>query len=74
MASTGFILAAMEAGIIPETMPKMIQMLKANTIIAGAMTMENGSTELNAKVSTHTKNKPTKPPTIHKKALSNKNS
>jgi hypothetical protein len=25
MASTGFILAAMEAGIIPETTPKIIQ-------------------------------------------------
>ena len=74
MASTGFILAAIEAGIIPETTPKTIQILKANAIIPGAITIENGSTELNAKVSTQTKNKPTKPPTIHKNALSNKNS
>jgi hypothetical protein len=74
MASTGFILAAMEAGIIPETTPKIIQILKARKIIPGAMVIANGSTVLRASVSIQTKNSPTKPPIIHKNALSNKNS
>ena len=74
MASTGFILAAMEAGIIPETTPKIIQILKARKIILGAMVIAKGRNELNASVSNQTSNNPTKPPIIHKKALSNKNS
>lgn len=74
MASTGFILAAILAGIIPEITPKTIHKLNAIKIIFGAMVIGNGKTELNAKVSNQTKNKPTNPPTIHKKALSNRNS
>ena len=74
MASTGFILAAMEAGIIPETTPKIIQILKARKIILGAMVIANGSTVLSARVSNQPNHNPTSPPIIHKKALSNKNS
>jgi len=72
MASTGFIFAAIDAGIIPEIMPSTIQILKAKAMMPGAMTMANGITELKATVSIHTKNKPNNPPTIHKKADSNK--
>jgi hypothetical protein len=64
----------MEAGIIPETTPRIIQILKARKIILGAMVIANGRNELSAKVSNQTKSSPTKPPIIHKNALSNKNS
>ncbi len=74
MASTGFILAAILAGIIPEITPKTIHKLSAMKMIFGAMVIGNGRTELKAKVNNQTKNNPTKPPTIHKKALSNRNS
>jgi hypothetical protein len=74
MASTGFIFAAILAGIIPEITPKTIHKLRAIKIIFGAMEIGNGSTELNAKVNNQTKNNPTNPPTIHKKALSKRNS
>ena len=38
------------------------------------MVIAKGRNELNASVSNQTSNNPTKPPIIHKKALSNKNS
>ena len=38
------------------------------------MVIAKGRKELNASVSNQTSNNPTKPPIIHKKALSNKNS
>jgi hypothetical protein len=74
IASTGFIFAAIDAGMIPDITPKMIQILKAKTTILGAICKGKGRTEPSATVSIHTKNNPTKPPMIHKKALSNKNS
>jgi hypothetical protein len=74
IASTGFILAAMEAGIIPEIIPKIIQILKARNTILGAMKIGKGRTAPKATVSTQANNKPTKPPMIHKKALSKRNS
>jgi hypothetical protein len=74
MASTGFILAAILAGIIPEITPKTIHKLSAIKIIFGAMVIGNGRKELKASVNNQTKNNPTNPPTIHKKALSKRNS
>ena len=74
MASTGFIFAAILAGIIPEITPNTIHKLNAIKIIFGAMVIGNGKKELNANVNNQTKNSPTNPPTIHKKALSKRNS
>ena len=74
IASTGFIFAAMDAGIMPEITPRTMQILKANAIILGAIKIGNGNTAPKATVSSHTRNRPTNPPIIHKKALSNKNS
>ena len=74
IASTGFIFAAMDAGMIPEITPRMIQILNAKNTILGAICNGKGNTEPRATVSIQTKNNPTKPPMIHKKALSNKNS
>jgi hypothetical protein len=64
----------MDAGIIPAITPKIIHMDSAKNIILGAIVMANGSTALKANAKIHTKNNPTNPPIIHKKALSNKNS
>ena len=74
MASTGFILAAILAGMIPEITPNTIHKLSAIIIILGAIVIGNGRTELNPNVNNQTKNNPTNPPTIHKKALSKRNS
>ena len=73
MAATGFILAAMEAGIIPERIPRITQILNARIMMFGAITIGKGNTALNASESSQTINKPIKPPTIQRKALSNKN-
>lgn len=74
MATTGFILAAIDAGMIPDIMPSMIQMLNASITIFGEMKIGNGKTELNTTVNIQTKNSPINPPIKHRKALSNKNS
>jgi hypothetical protein len=74
MASTGFIFAAIDAGIMPDIIPKIIQMLRAKNTILGAINMGKGNTAPRAIVSSQTSNKPTKPPMMHKKALSKRNS
>ena len=60
--------------MIPEIIPKIIHIDSAKNIILGAMVIANGSTVLNPNAKIHTKNNPTSPPIMHKKALSNKNS
>ena len=74
MATTGSIFAAIEAGMIPDRMPNAIQIVRAITIILGAMKMGKGSTPLNTTANIHTKKRPINPPTIQRKALSIKNS
>ena len=55
MASTGFIFAAILAGIMPEITPNTIHKLSAIKIILGAMVIGNGRTELKPKVNNQTK-------------------
>jgi hypothetical protein len=74
MATTGSILAAIEAGIIPEMMPRIIQILMARVTILGAIKIGNGKILVSARDNNQTRNKPTSPPMIHKNALSIKNS
>jgi hypothetical protein len=74
MATTGSILAAMEAGIIPDAIPKTIQILRAKKMMFGAMIIGKGRKLLNAKVNNQTIPNPINPPITHKKALSKRNS
>ena len=74
IATTGSILAAIDAGIIPEMMPKIIQILIANIMILGAIKIGNGKMELSTSDNNPTKPNPINPPIMHKKALSIKNS
>ena len=74
IASTGFILEAIDAGIMPAITPKIIQILNAKNIILGAIKIGKGSTAPRTSVSNQTSNNPASPPMIQRKALSNKNS
>ena len=74
MATTGSILAAIEAGMMPEIIPKMIQILSARLIILGAIKIGKGNTADSPSANSQTNNNPTNPPIIHKNALSIKNS
>ena len=55
-------------------MPSIMQMLIASMIIFGAMNIGKGKTELSTSDNNPTKPNPINPPTIHKNALSIKNS
>lgn len=46
MATTGFIFAAIEAGIMPDKIPNIIQILNARITILGAMKIGKGITAL----------------------------
>ena len=66
IATTGFILAAMDAGIIPDSTPSMTQIVKASVIMSGEMIIGNGKTPLKASASNPTINSPIKPPMMQK--------
>ena len=74
MATTGFILAAMDAGIIPESTPSITQIENASVMISVEITIGKGNTPLSARANSSTIARPMSPPTMQRNALSSRNS
>lgn len=74
IATTGFILAAIDAGIIPERIPRTTHIEIASNIILPEIIIGKGNTTLSIAESNHTMVKPIRPPIRQRNALSSKNS
>src|SRR3954470_4995910 len=74
IATTGFILAAIDAGMIPASTPTIRQIETASVSVCMEMVMGNGITALKTLVSAKTSIRPIRPPSRQRKALSRRNS
>ncbi len=74
MATTGSILAAMKAGIMPAKIPVTTQVITAPAKSFNEIKTSKSKTWVRIRVSKKTRISPIAPPNTHKKALSIKNS
>src|SRR6266542_3905355 len=72
IASTGSILAAINAGIIPDNIPSTIHKASATTIVVTEIMIGKGRILVSTRASIQTSVRPNKPPIIHRNALSSK--
>jgi len=71
IATTGFIFAAIDAGIMPDKTPSITQIVNASTITLVDITMGKGRIPLSTNASPPTMSKPMIPPMTQRNALSN---